>query len=143
RSANAIGIDSGNVCISQARGRGNKMATAEIKNELNKCPRATHREPGFLKWSHGYGRTGTRGSRCPPSSAFGTSLTECFTFDFGSRHRFRAHRFNRELVALLFPHVADGADGHASTYEKLPLRSLQQADWPNFRWDRTRLPIPN
>jgi len=58
--------------------RRNKMATAEIKNELNKCPRATRREPGFLKWSHGYGRTGTMGCRCPPSSAFGTSLTECF-----------------------------------------------------------------
>jgi hypothetical protein len=68
----------GQVRCSQARVRGNRMTTAESRcmagvESSRKCPRATHREPGFLKWSHGYGRIGTTGCQCPTSSAFETS----------------------------------------------------------------------
>src|SRR6516165_2363109 len=73
----------GQIRCSQARVRGNRMTTAESKcmaavESSRKCLRATHREPGFLKWSHGYGRIGTTGCQCPTLSPFETSQTKCF-----------------------------------------------------------------
>jgi hypothetical protein len=66
-----------------------------------------------------------------------------FPFDFGSCHRFRAHSFNRELIAFFFAHVPNGADEHASTDKKLPLGSLQTRSLPPKVGPIRSLPVPS
>jgi hypothetical protein len=52
------------------------------------------------------------------------------SFDFGSRNRLRAHRLDRELIALFFPQVPDGVDEHASVNQELLFGNLQTRSVP-------------
>ena len=66
-----------------------------------------------------------------------------FAFDFGSRHRLRAHGLDGELVTLLFDEVSNGADEHASADEKLLLRSFQARSLPPKIGPIRSLPVPS
>ena len=62
-------------------------------------------------------------------------------FDFGGRHRFRAHSFNGQMFALFFPEVFDGTDKYASAEKKLLLGSRSALD-PTENWGSPVLPVP-
>src|SRR6266850_6705080 len=65
-----------------------------------------------------------------------------FTFDFRSRDRFRAHRLDGELIALLISEMAYSANEHASANEELLLRSLQASFVPLKGRPVRLLPVP-
>src|SRR5437016_5077079 len=65
-----------------------------------------------------------------------------FTFDFRSRDRFRAHRLDGELIALLISEMAYSADEHSSANQELLLCSLQACSVPLKGRPVRLLPVP-
>jgi len=56
-----------------------KAEHRRLTRSSQEMPRATHREPGFRKWSCGCGRSGTRECRCRRWLAYGTNWMERFS----------------------------------------------------------------